>query len=69
VAAKGVDFFDPLNPAFPALAQVTTFPEVSAMVIRVLLKVALMCATPSASTTFFVRLVRTCFGLATLDLP
>jgi ABC-type Na+ efflux pump permease subunit len=34
------------------------------MVMRVLLKVALIWAMPSASTTFFVRLVR-CFGFAT----
>src|SRR5687768_1640897 len=50
VAANGVDFFDPLNPALPALDQTTALPALSLIVIRVLLKVALMCATPSAST-------------------
>ena len=54
VAANGVDFFDPLNPAFPADPQATVFPDMSVMVIVVLLNVALTCATPSASITRFV---------------
>ena len=55
VAAKGVDFFEPLKPALPALPHTTVFPALSVMVMRVLLNVALMCATPSASTTFLLR--------------
>ena len=42
VAANGVDFFDPLNPAVPAEAQTSAFPALSAIVMSVLLKVALM---------------------------
>src|SRR3712207_7571679 len=53
VAAKGVDFFEPLNPALPDDPHATVFPRMSVMVIVVLLNVALMCATPSASTTRF----------------
>jgi hypothetical protein len=65
VAAKGVDFFEPLKPAFPALDQTTTFPCLSAMVMIVLLKVAWMWATPSASTTFLrsLRGAGCCVGL------
>ena len=55
VAAKGVDFFEPLNPAFPELDQVTTSPLLSAIVTMVLLKLALICTTPSDSTTRFPR--------------
>jgi hypothetical protein len=56
VAANGVDFFEPLNPAFPALAQATVSPLSSVIVMIVLLNVALMWATPSASTwRFFLR--------------
>src|SRR5690606_21294247 len=58
VAANGVDFFEPLKPAFPALPHTTTFPARSVMVTSVLLNVALMCATPSASTCFRVRFGR-----------
>src|ERR687896_30972 len=54
VAAKGVDFFEPLKPALPDDPHATVFPRMSVIVIVVLLKVALMCATPSASTTRFV---------------
>src|SRR5918911_4234774 len=53
VAAKGVDFFEPLKPALPDDPHATVFPRMSVMVIVVLLNVALMCATPSASTTRF----------------
>ena len=63
---SGVDFLEPLKPAFPALAHTMTFPWLSAIVMIVLLKVALMCATPSASTTFFERLVGV-FGFATFS--
>src|SRR6266704_6303962 len=49
VAAKGVDFFDPLKPALPAEPQEIVFPLLSVIVIVVLLKVAETCATPSAS--------------------
>ena len=54
VAANGVDFFEPLNPAFPDVPHDTALPCASVMVISVLLNVALTCATPSASTTRFV---------------
>src|SRR5690349_8294 len=53
VAAKGVLFFDPLKPALPDEPHATALPWVSVMVTVVLLKVALMCAIPSASTTRF----------------
>src|SRR5688500_11724426 len=58
VAANGVDFFDPLKPALPALDHTTTFPWLSVIVMIVLLKVALTWAWPSASTTRLVRLAR-----------
>src|SRR5215212_3407052 len=53
VAANGVLFLEPLNPALPEDPQDTALPCVSVIVIVVLLNVALMCATPSASTTRF----------------
>src|SRR5918998_2900909 len=53
VAANGVDFFEPLNPALPDDPHATVFPRMSVIVIVVLLNVALMWATPSASTTRF----------------
>ena len=67
VAANGVDFLEPLNPALPAVAQQIVFPALSVMVIAVLLKVALTCAMPSASTTFFERFFGA--GLATCMRP
>src|SRR5579875_2025968 len=45
-AAKGVDFFDPLNPRLPADAQEIVFPRLSVTVTSVLLKEAWMCVTP-----------------------
>lgn len=42
VAANGVDFLEPLKPAVPAEAHTSTLPELSAIVISVLLNVALM---------------------------
>src|SRR3974377_300007 len=45
-AAKGVPLRDPLKPWTPAADHDTTFPAGSVMVTRVLLKVALMWATP-----------------------
>src|SRR6476619_2702803 len=56
VAAKGVDFLEPLNPAFPADPQARALPRRSVMVMSRLLNVAEMCAIPSESTTFFERL-------------
>src|SRR5690349_24295935 len=56
VAANGVDFFDPLKPALPEEPHVMAFPCMSQIVMSVLLNVAVMCATPSASTIFLVRL-------------
>src|SRR5690606_23739364 len=58
VAANGVDFFDPLKPAFPALDHTTALPWLSLIVTSVLLKVALMWATPSASTARLRALAR-----------
>ena len=57
VAANEVDFLDPLNPDLPAEPHTTVFPWRSVIVISVLLNVAVMCAIPSDSTTFFDRFV------------
>src|SRR5215210_2567800 len=54
VAANGVDFFDPLKPAFPDDPHEIVFPCVSVIVMVVLLKVAETWAIPSASITRFV---------------
>src|SRR3982751_575626 len=56
VAANGVDFLEPLKPAFPAEPQASVLPLRSVMVINRLLKVAAMWAMPSDSTTFLERL-------------
>src|SRR3954454_11914263 len=56
VAANGVDFLEPLNPAFPADPQARVLPRMSVMVMSRLLNVAEICAIPSESTTFFERL-------------
>src|SRR5574337_677925 len=56
VAANGVLFFDPLNPALPAVPHTSALPRMSVMVIRRLLNVAEMCAIASLSATFFARL-------------
>src|SRR5437016_1508437 len=56
VAAKGVDFFDPLKPALPDEPQEIVFPLLSVMVIVVLLNVALTWAIPSASIMRFAFL-------------
>src|SRR5262252_3984840 len=53
VAANGVLFLDPLKPALPDEPHDTAFPCESVIVMVVLLKVALTCAMPSASTTRF----------------
>src|SRR6478752_2771484 len=55
VAAKGVLFLEPLNPALPADPHARVLPFTSVMVISRLLKVAEMWATPSDSTTFLLR--------------
>src|SRR3989454_2395553 len=55
VAANGVDFFEPWNPALPEDPQVRAFPCMSVIVMSVLLNVAVMWAMPSASTTFLAR--------------
>src|SRR3954452_23361487 len=54
VAANGVDFLEPLKPALPDEPHDTVAPCVSVMVIVVLLNVALIWATPSASITRLV---------------
>ena len=56
VAAKGVDFLEPWNPALPDEPHVMVLPCISVIVMSVLLKVAVMWAMPSASTTFLARL-------------
>src|SRR5881227_1663953 len=56
VAANGVLFFEPLKPALPDEPHATALPWLSVIVTVVLLNVALMCATPSASTTRFAFL-------------
>src|SRR5689334_7848707 len=56
VAAKGVDFFEPLNPALPADPHASALPRMSVIVISRLLNVAEIWAIPSVSTTFFDRL-------------
>jgi hypothetical protein len=53
VAANGVLFLEPLNPAFPLEPHAMVLPRGSVIVTVVLLNVALTCATPSASTTRF----------------
>src|SRR5689334_17864171 len=53
VAANGVLFFEPLNPALPDEPHATALPCMSVIVTVVLLKVAAMCAIPSASMTRF----------------
>src|SRR5690349_14555757 len=55
VAANGVDFFEPLKPAFPADPHARVLPRMSVIVISRLLNVAEMCTTPSDSTTFLPR--------------
>src|SRR5512134_1549014 len=64
VAAKGVDFLDPLKPALPDEPQVIALPCMSLIVMSVLLKVAVMWAMPSASTTFLARLALAAFAWA-----
>src|ERR1035437_653835 len=54
VAANGVDFLEPLTPALPDEPHATVLPCASVIVMVVLLKVAAMWATPSASTTRLV---------------
>src|SRR5258708_1059302 len=54
VAANGVLFFEPLKPALPLDPHAMALPRGSQMVMVVLLKVPLTCATPSAPTPPFV---------------
>src|SRR5918993_2280550 len=54
VAANGVDFLDPLKPAFPDEPHDTALPCESVIVMIVLLNVAFTWATPSASMTRLV---------------
>src|SRR3989442_12858948 len=55
VAANGVDFFEPWNPALPEEPHVMVFPCMSVIVMSVLLNVAVMWAMPAPSTTFLGR--------------
>src|SRR5207302_1290716 len=64
VAANGVDFFEPWNPALPEEPHVIALPCMSVMVMSVLLKVAVMWAIPSASTTFLARFALAAAGFA-----
>src|ERR1700742_2865356 len=54
VAANGVLFLESLKPALPDEPHDTALPCESVIVMVVLLNVALICATPSASTTRLV---------------
>ena len=56
VAANGVLFLEPLNPALPAVPHAIALPRMSVIVMSRLLNVAEMWAMPSDSTTFFERL-------------
>src|SRR5467141_318224 len=56
VAANGVDFLEPLKPALPDEPHVMVLPCMSVIVTSVLVNVAVIWATPSASTTFLARL-------------
>src|SRR5881398_3364375 len=69
VAANGVLFLEPLNPALPEDPQDTALPCVSVMVMVVLLNVALMWATPSASTTRLVFFPMAMVYFVTFFLP
>src|SRR6266705_2273828 len=64
VAANGVDFFEPWNPALPAEPQVTAFPCMSVIVIIVLVNVPVMCAIPSTSTALLALLAPAGFAWA-----
>jgi hypothetical protein len=67
VAAKGVDFLEPLKPALPDDDQDTALPRMSVMVTVVLLNVALTWAIPSDSTTRFDFLVEPLFAVAIIS--
>src|SRR5919108_4536937 len=62
VAANGVDFLEPLNPALPADPHASALPRMSVMVMSRLLNVAEMWAMPSDSTTFLPRLAPGAFA-------
>src|SRR2546429_1628115 len=64
VAANGVDFLEPWNPALPEDPQVRAFPCISVIVMSVLLNVAVIWAMPSASTTFLARFAPAAFACA-----
>src|SRR5260221_4575828 len=64
VAAKGVDFFDPLKLALPDEPHVIALPCMSVIVMSVLLNVAVIWATPSDSTTFLARFAPGAFPCA-----
>src|SRR5207245_3245050 len=59
VAANGVDFLEPWNPALPEEPHVMALPCMSVMVMSVLLKVAVIWGMRSALTTFLA-----CFAVA-----
>src|SRR4030095_666595 len=62
VAAKGVDFLEPLKPALPAEPHARALPRMSVIVMSRLLNVAEMWAMPSDSTTFLARFALGAFG-------
>jgi hypothetical protein len=65
-AAYGVDFFEPLKPRPPALAQLRAFPSLSVNVTIVLLKEDWICACPCSTfflTRFFVTFFATFFAI------
>ena len=64
-AAYGVFFLEPRNPILPALLQEITWPAVLVSEIMMLLKDALMCASPVASTlTVRLRCAALAFAVA-----
>src|SRR5665213_71012 len=69
VAANGVDFLDPLKPAFPDELHEIVLPRLSVIVIVVLLNVADTCARPSASTIFFTFFAVAMCYFVTFFLP
>ena len=69
MAANGVDFFDPLNPALPEDPHDTALPCMSVIVMVVLLNVALTWAMPSASTTRLLFFAVAMVYLVTFFLP
>ena len=67
-AAKGVDFFYPLNPAAPAEDQQSALPLGSVIVTTVLLKVAVTKTTPRLTCflVFFFAIISSLYSLSVI---